>query len=103
MKRSEAALKHEFWVKWSGSGAFVAKKSDATSFSELVRYGHQFNQFCIDFRALTKRSEAPQNMSFGSNGADRVRSLRKFLTRLCLANLCDNGTSSACFASTFVL
>jgi hypothetical protein len=27
---------HEFWVQRSGSGAFVAKFSDATSFSELV-------------------------------------------------------------------
>jgi hypothetical protein len=31
------APKHEFWVQWSGSGAFIAKISDATSFSELVR------------------------------------------------------------------
>jgi hypothetical protein len=31
------APKHDFWVKWSGSGAFVAKNSDATLFSELVR------------------------------------------------------------------
>jgi hypothetical protein len=29
--------KHEFWVEWSGSAAFVAKNFDATSFSELVR------------------------------------------------------------------
>jgi hypothetical protein len=29
--------KHEFWVQWSGTGAFVAKKANATSFSELVR------------------------------------------------------------------
>jgi hypothetical protein len=29
--------KHEFWVEWSGSGAFVAKNLDATAFSELVR------------------------------------------------------------------
>jgi hypothetical protein len=29
--------KHEFWVQWSGSGAFVPKNLDATSFSELVR------------------------------------------------------------------
>jgi hypothetical protein len=27
--------KYEFWVQWSGSGAFVAKNFDATSFSEL--------------------------------------------------------------------
>jgi hypothetical protein len=31
------AEKLEFWVQWSGSGAFVAKNSDATLFSELVR------------------------------------------------------------------
>jgi hypothetical protein len=30
-------IKHEVWVEWSGSGAFVAKNSDATLFSELVR------------------------------------------------------------------
>jgi hypothetical protein len=29
--------KYEFWVQWSGSGAFVAKNSDTTLFSELVR------------------------------------------------------------------
>jgi hypothetical protein len=28
--------KHEFWVQWSGSRAFVAKNFEATSFSELV-------------------------------------------------------------------
>jgi hypothetical protein len=31
------APKHEFWVKWSAPGAFVAKNFDATSLSELVR------------------------------------------------------------------
>jgi hypothetical protein len=31
------APKHEFRVQWSGSGVLVAKNSDATSFSELVR------------------------------------------------------------------
>jgi hypothetical protein len=42
-----------------------------------------------------------QNMSFGSNGVDQVRSLRKILTQLRLANLGVNGASSASFASTF--
>jgi hypothetical protein len=96
------AQKYEFLVKWSGSGAFVAKNSDATLFSELVRYCHQFGQFCIDFCAVTKWFETPQNMSFGSNGVDWVCSLQKIRTRLCLANLCINGNSSAGFASTFV-
>jgi hypothetical protein len=31
------APKLEFWVQWSGLGAFVAKKANATSFNELVR------------------------------------------------------------------
>jgi hypothetical protein len=43
------APKHEFLVKWSGSGAFVAKNSDATLFSELVRSWHLFGQFASTF------------------------------------------------------
>jgi hypothetical protein len=31
------APKHEFWVKWSGSDAFVAKKANGTSFCKLGR------------------------------------------------------------------
>jgi hypothetical protein len=33
----QKAPKDEFWVQWSGSGAFVAKNLNATSFTELVR------------------------------------------------------------------
>jgi hypothetical protein len=40
-----------------------------------------------------------QNVSLGSNGVDRVRSLRKFPTRLRGMNFC---TSSARFAPSFV-
>jgi hypothetical protein len=68
-------LKDEFCVEWSGSDAFVAKNSNATWFSELVRSWHQFGQFCNDFQAVTKRFETPQNMSSVSNGVDQVRSL----------------------------
>ena len=46
---------------------------------------HMFSMFCIDFRAVTKRSETPQNMSFGSNEVDWVRSLQKIATQLHLA------------------
>jgi hypothetical protein len=63
----------------SGLGAFVAKNFESTSFSELVHYWDLFGQFCHDFCAVTKRSETPQNMSFGSNGVDWVHSLRKNL------------------------
>jgi hypothetical protein len=31
------APKHEFWVQWSGSRAFVVKNLEATLFSELMR------------------------------------------------------------------
>jgi hypothetical protein len=31
------APKLEFWVQWSGSGAFVVKNANATLFSELGR------------------------------------------------------------------
>jgi hypothetical protein len=68
-------LKDEFCVEWCGSGAFIAKNSNASWFSELVRSWHQFGQFCNDFRAVTKRFETPQNLSSGSNGVDQVRSL----------------------------
>ena len=47
----------------------------------------------------TQWYETHQNISLGSNGVDRVRSLRKIPTRLCGTNFC---TSSACFASSFV-
>ena len=40
-----------------------------------------------------------QNISLGSNGVDRVHSLRKILTRLRGSNIC---TSSARFAPSFV-
>ena len=30
------APKHEFWVQWGGSGAFVVKNSDTTSWHELL-------------------------------------------------------------------
>jgi hypothetical protein len=96
------APKYGFWVQRSGSGAFVAKFSDLTSFSELVRSWHLFGQLCIDFRAVTKRSETPQNMSCRSNGVDQVSLSRQISTQLRLANLCVNFAISAIFASTFV-
>jgi hypothetical protein len=32
----QSATKHEFWVQWCESGAFVVKNFEETSFSELV-------------------------------------------------------------------
>jgi hypothetical protein len=44
----------------------------------------------------------PQNMSFGSNGVDAVRSLRKIPKQLNLANFGVNGVGSASFVSTLM-
>jgi len=49
-----------------------------------------------------KRKEMHQNMSLGSNGVDRERSLRKIMTRLRGTNFCINCTSLARFAASFV-
>src|SRR6185312_11027421 len=43
--------------------------------------------------------ETHQNISLGSNGVDRARSLRKIPTRLRGTKFC---TSSACFAPRFI-
>src|SRR6185312_6175857 len=72
------------------------------------------SNFCINFNSLarfepsivkqqnrpkcTQTYETKQNMSFGSNGVDRVHSLRQIRTRLCGTNFCINCTSSADFA-----
>ena len=49
-----------------------------------------------------KHYEMYQNMSLGSNGVERVHSLRKITTQVCCTNFCINCTSSACFALGFV-
>ena len=52
------APKHQFRVQRGGSGAFVAKNSDTTSWHELLHY---FVPFCIEFRKATKRSRMQPN------------------------------------------
>src|SRR6185312_6153711 len=54
------APKHQFRVQWGGSGVFVVKNSDATSWHELL---HQFGPFCTEFRKATKRSQMHPNSS----------------------------------------
>ena len=49
-----------------------------------------------------KHYEMHQNMSLGSNGVDRLRSLQKILTGLHDTNFCTNCTSSTHFATSFV-
>ena len=50
--------KHEFRVQWGGSGAFVAKNSDPTSWYELL---HHFDPFCTEFCKVTKRYQMHPN------------------------------------------
>jgi hypothetical protein len=95
--------KHQFRVQWGGSGVFLAKKSDVTSWHELLHY---FGSFCAEFRKATKRTQMHPNsmkrtkiFSLGSNGVDWVHSLRKIPSRLRVKNFC---TSSACFAPSSV-
>ena len=52
------APNHQFRVHWDGSGAFVAKNSDATSWHKIL---HQFGPFCTEFRKTTKRSQMHSN------------------------------------------
>src|SRR6185369_9556194 len=46
--------KCQFRVQWGGSGAFLAKYSDATSCHDPL---HLFGPFCTEFRKPTKRSQ----------------------------------------------
>src|SRR6185312_15493683 len=50
--------KHQFRVHLGGSGAFVEKNSDATSWHELL---HKFGPFCTEFCKATKRSRMHPN------------------------------------------
>src|SRR6185369_11881269 len=50
--------KCKFRVQWGGSGVFVAKKSDATSWHELLHY---FGPLCTEFLKETKESRMHQN------------------------------------------
>ena len=92
-------LKHQFRVQWGGSGAFVAKNSDTTSWHELL---HLFGPFCTEFRKATKRSSMHPNrtkhqfrVQWGGSGA--------FVAKNSYATSCTNFcTSSACFAPSFI-
>ena len=52
------APKCQLRVQRGGSGAFLAKNSDATSWHELL---HWFGPFCTEFRKATKRSRTYPN------------------------------------------
>ena len=93
--------KRQFRVEWVGSGAFVTKNSDTTSWHERTssaRFAPIFVRH-PNGSECTQWYETHQNISLGANGVDRVRSLQKIPTRLRGTNFCTN---SACFAPSFV-
>ena len=103
------APKHEFRVQWCGSGAFVVKTllQDivARTFALIAPVWRVLQQvFCYKEPVpnAPKRKETNQNMSLGSNGADRERSLREIVTRHHGTNFSINCTSVTCFVSSFV-
>ena len=49
--------KHELRVQWGGSGVFVAKNSNATSWHKLL---HWFGPFCTEFVRKTNSPECTQ-------------------------------------------
>ena len=94
--------KCQFRVQWGGSGVFVAKKSNATSWHNFGTSSARFAPSFVRQRSgleCTQIGINHQNISLGSNGVDRVRSLQKIPTRLHGTNF---GTSSARFAPSFV-
>ena len=96
------APKRQFRVQRGGWGAFVAK----------IRTRLRGTNYCTSSARLApsfvRQPNGPEcnqivrnapNISLGSNGVDRVRSLRKIPTRLHCTNFC---TSLACFTPSFV-
>ena len=72
-------------VHWGGSGAFVVKNSDATSWNELLHQLARFELSVVTQETVPnapKNYEMHQNMSLWSNGMDRVPWLWKIPTRL---------------------
>ena len=62
--------KHQFRVQYSGSGAFVAKNSDATSWHELL---HLFGLFCKSFVRQPNGPECTQMYKTHQNNHLRVQ------------------------------
>ena len=63
--------KHQFRVQWCGSDAFVAKNSDATSFTNFCTVRPVFHRVSCGNQTVPnapKRYETHQNVSLGSNG-----------------------------------
>ena len=94
--------KHQFRVQWGGSGAFVAKNSDATSCTNFCTSSARFAPCFVRQPNGSKCTHIVRNaptrqfsVLLGGSGAFVV----KIPTRLRGTNIC---TSSARFASSFV-
>ena len=74
--------KCQFRVQWVGSGAFVAKNSDTTSWHERTSSARFAPIFVSHPNGpkCTQWYETHQNISLGANGVDRVPPLRKIRT-----------------------
>ena len=88
-KHYENTLKHEFRVQWGGSRAFVAKKFlcefVARTFALIAPVqpiSHRVPCSNETIQNALKHYKTHQYMILGSNGVDRVRSLRKILIRI---------------------
>src|SRR5579859_5711526 len=69
--------RHEFCVKRGGFGAFDSKKATATFFAPQVARTALGVGFFTSFVGRNRNYENTPDMSFGSNGVDSVRSIRK--------------------------
>ena len=102
------APKHEFRVQWGGLGAFVEKIPAwlrRTSFRINCTCSPCFAWVSCGYETIPnapKHYATHQNMSLGSNGVDWVRSLQKIPMWHCGTYFCINGTSTHCFAPSFM-
>jgi hypothetical protein len=71
--------KHGFWVQWSGSGASLRKDLTQLHLANMCVMA-LVRPVLQGFSCSNETVRNATNMSFGSNGVDRVRSLQKILT-----------------------
>ena len=103
------APKHEFGVQFWLIGCIHCEKSRrdfvARTFVLIAPVHPVLDRVWCSYERIpnaTKHYATHQNMSFESNGADWVRSLRKIPIWLHGTNLSINSTSSTYFAPSFV-
>ena len=92
-------------VDWVCSLRKILMRLHGTNFALIAPVQHVLHRVSCRNETLPnapKYYETHQNMSLGSNGVDRVCSLRKIPMRLHGTNLCINCTSSIHFAPSSV-